>query len=115
MKTYLLNDLNMNGFDNLVTLLDCEIRINDELNSIHFPIGKKRKVLVDALLYSGLNEHRFIEFETNENGKLDFNNFRYVEVAKVIIDHANNIVKNEPNYLENSILPDSIINKIKNS
>ncbi len=105
MKKYLINNLNESEFNFIITLLDYEMGLCDELNSIVFPSNKKFKVLVDGLLYSGLNENRFFELHTDEKGKLDIDNYKYVKVNKMILDKANTIVKDNPMYLENSILP----------
>lgn len=85
MKSYLINNLKMDSFDVIITLLDYRIQISEYLMSIKIlPRGTKR-ILVDTALCSGMNEYRFIEVELKDDGKINLDCYSYVVVNDDII------------------------------
>lgn len=56
-----------------------------------------------------MNEYRFIETTLDENGKINLNKHKYVSVSNDIIEKANDIVRCQPVFLKNSVLPESQI------
>lgn len=70
-----------------------------------------RKLLIDTILCSGMNEYRFIETTLNEDGTINLNQYKYVTVSNDILEKANEIVKHQPVFLKNSVLPESQIKK----
>lgn len=114
MKNYLINNLEFENV-NLITLLDYEAKISDVLKSIKVSSFGSGKVLIDTALCSGINKYRFIESKLNYNGTIDLNDYKYVSVSTKILEKANEIIRHEPDKLENSILTIPQINCIKAS
>lgn len=105
MRSYLINKLNTSEYSKIVTLLDYEIKISNYLKAIRLsPNMNKPKLLIDTALCSGLNEYRFIEVIVKDDGLIDLNSFKYVEVSKEVLKIANNILSKEPIALSRSIL-----------
>ena len=107
MKLYLINGLEKNGFDAIITLLDYRTQISRCLKSIRLSPDKIRKLLIDTILCSGMNEYRFIEATLNEDGTIDLNHYNYVDVNDDVLKKANEILKYQPAFLKNSVLPES--------
>ncbi|HEY4534054.1 MAG TPA: type II toxin-antitoxin system RnlB family antitoxin, partial [Fusobacterium sp.] len=61
---------------------------------------------------SGMNEYRFIETTLNEDGTINLNQYKYVSVDSDVLEKANEILKYQSVFLENSVLPKSQIGKI---
>jgi hypothetical protein len=112
MKLYLINSLKKNGFDVIITLLDYQTQISRCLKSIRMSPDKTRKLLIDTILCSGMNEYRFIETTLNEDGTINLNHYNYVNVDNDVLEKANEILKYQPAFLRNSVLPESQIKKI---
>ena len=112
MKTYLINSLKRDGFDAIVTLLDYQTQIPRYLKSIRISPCETGKLLIDTILCSGINEYRFIETTLNEDGTINLNQYKYVSVNNSLLEKANEIVKHQPAFLKNSVLPESQIKKI---
>ena len=96
MKPYLINSLKKDGFDVIITLLDYETQISRCLKSIRMSPGETRKLLIDTILCSGMNEYRFIETTLNEDGTINLNHYNYVNVDNDVLEKANEIVKHQP-------------------
>lgn len=112
MKPYLINSLKKDGFDAIITLLDYQTQISRCLKSIRMFPDETRKLLIDTILCSGMNEYRFIETTLNEDGTINLNNYNYVNVNDDVLKKANDILKYQPVFLRNSVLPESQIKKI---
>lgn len=112
MKLYLANSLEKDGFDTIITLLDYETQISRCLKSIRMSPDKTRKLLIDTILCSGMNEYRFIETTLNEDGTINLNHYKYVTVNDDALEKANEILKYQPAFLKNSVLPESQIKEI---
>lgn len=112
MKPYLINSLKKDGFDAIVTLLDYQTQISRCLKSIRMSPSETGKLLIDTILCSGMNEYRFIETTLNEDGTINLNQYKYVSVNNDVLEKANEIVKHQPIFLKNSVLPKSQIKKI---
>lgn len=96
----------------LITLLDYQLPVSRCLKSIKIYPRNVKKVLIDTVLCTGLNEYRFIEAPLNNDGTINLNEYKYVNIEKNLEQKANEIIKNQPLYLKNSILPESQINLI---
>ena len=59
-----------------------------------------------------MNEYRFNETTLNEDGTINLNQCKYVSVNNDVLDKANEIIKQYPIFLKNSVLPKSQIKKI---
>lgn len=112
MKKYLINSLQNDEFDFIITLLDYRTQISRCLKSIRISSNSTGKVLIDTLLCSGMNEYRFIETDLNEDGTIHLNQYKYVNVNHDILQKANEILRSEPMYLKNSVLPEAQIKEI---
>ena len=112
MKNYLINNLEIEDVY-IITLLDYELRVSEVLKSIKLPSFDSRKVLIDTALCAGINKYRFIEAKLNNDGTIDLNDYKYVNVSSRILEKANDIIRHEPIKLENSILTIPQINYIK--
>ena len=115
MKQYLINSLEQSGFSSIITLLDYKIQISRCLKTIRMFPNQTGKLLIDTLLCSGMNEYRFIETTLNEDGTINLEKYDYVSVDDGILKKANEIVKTQPMFLENSILPKAQISNITES
>lgn len=107
-----INRLEENNYNVLITLLDYQLPVSRSLKSIKIYPRNVKKVLIDTVLCTGLNEYRFIEAPLNNDGTINLNNYKYVSIEKNLEQKANEIVKNQPLYLKNSILPESQMNLI---
>ena len=104
MKKYLINKLNEDKFSIIITLLDYETKISSSLKTINISSVENKKLLIDTALCSGLNKYRFIETTLDSEGSINVSNYKYVEVDNNILNKANEILKNEPVYLNSSVL-----------
>lgn len=104
MNKYVINKLNIDEFEAIVTLLDYETRISDYFKNIVVSSFNKNKLIVDTALCSGMNNYRFIEVKLTKDGTIDFNRYRYIDVDPQTLKIANNIIKNNQVYLNNSII-----------
>ena len=57
---------------------------------------KNGKVLIDALLHSGLDQYRFIEMNIDENGEIITDKYNYVILDQALEKTANDIIKKHP-------------------
>ncbi|WP_352417803.1 type II toxin-antitoxin system RnlB family antitoxin [Proteiniborus sp.] len=115
MKKYLVNKLDADNFSIIITLLDYETRISDCLKSVKVSSFGSKELLVDTALCSGLNKYRFIATTLNNDGTINVNEYKYVDVDSHILEKANEIIKNEPLRLNNSILTTTQINLLRNN
>jgi hypothetical protein len=114
-RKYLITKLIKNYFDSIVTLLDYDTQMTNQLKKITILSKKNGKVLIDALLYSGLDQYRFIEMNIDENGKIITDKYNYVILDQALEKTANDIIKKHPIQLKNSILTQSQIDQILNN
>jgi hypothetical protein len=112
MKSYLINSLKQGEFSFIITLLDYKTQISRCLKSIKMSPNERGKLLIDSVLCSGMNEYRFIETTLNEDGTINLEQYKYVSVDDDILEKANEIVKYQPDFLRNSVLPETQIKRI---
>lgn len=112
MRSYLINTLEIDEFDIIITLLDYQTQISRCLKSIRISPSNGGKLLIDTVLCSGINEYRFIETTLNTDGTINLNQYKYVNVNNDVLEKANEIVKYQPIFLKNSVLPESQIKSI---
>lgn len=62
---------------------------------------KCKKLLIGTALCTGLNEYRFIEVTLNDDGTINLNDYKYVNIEKKLEQKANKIVKNQTYILGN--------------
>jgi hypothetical protein len=114
MKKYVVNKLDTAHFNTLITLLDYETQISDYLKIIKFPSLSDKKLLIDTALCSGINKYRFITTTLNNDGSINIDSYKYIDVDSHLLKIANEIIKKEPNSLNNSVLTVSQIDYINN-
>ena len=114
-RKYLITKLIKNYFDSIVTFLDYDTQMTNQLKKITILSKKNGKVLIDALLYSGLDQYRFIEMNIDENGEIITDKYNYVILDQALEKTANDIIKKHPIQLKNSILIQSQIDQILNN
>lgn len=95
-RKYLITKLIKNYFDSIATLLDYDTQMTNQLKKITILSKKNGKVLIDALLYSGLDQYRFIEMNIDENGKIITDKYNYVILDQALEKTANDIIKKHP-------------------
>ena len=110
--TILINSLKQGGFNSIITLLDYQTQISRSLKSIRMSPNETGKLLIDTILCSGMNEYRFIETTLNEDGTINLNQCKYVNVDNDVLEKANEIIKYQSVFLRNSVLSESQIKKI---
>lgn len=119
-ELYLINQFPVNkskkdGFSTIITLLDYETQISKALSYIKLSseqINNTKKVLIDTVLCAGMNQYRFIETNVNEDRTINIDNYKYIAVSDDTLEKANNILKSHPEYVKNSILTESQIEKL---
>ena len=94
----------------LVTVFDYEPSLSAILSPLKLG-SMTGRVIVDALLFSGMNQYRFIDVGL-KNGKLDLNDYRYVAVYDELEHTANAIIRMHPASLYNSVLTKEQANEI---
>lgn len=119
-KLYLINQFPVNkskkdGFSTIITLLDYETQISKALRYIKLSseqINNTKKILIDTVLCAGMNQYRFIETNINEDRTINIDNYKYIAVSDDTLEKANDILKSHPEYVKNSILTESQIEKL---
>jgi len=112
MNNYLINDVNTDEFRKIITLLDYEMKISDVLKTINLSSLEGESILIDTVLISGLNEYRFIESKVNDKGFINLDEYRYINVGIDVLKFADNIIRDNPSKVRNSILTMPQKNKI---
>lgn len=116
MENYILTKLNADSnYCLIITLLDYEIRISEYLRSIQLPYCHSKQILIDSALCSGVNNYRFIRTNANENGEMNSQEIKYVNVDLETLAFANNVLLENQNYIDSSILTKSQIDKLRNN
>ncbi|ERJ12738.1 type II toxin-antitoxin system RnlB family antitoxin [Haloplasma contractile] len=116
MKKYIVNKLYTNNLSTIITLLNYEIKISDYLKSIKISSSNNQeKILIDTALCAGMNKYRFIVTTLNDDGTINIDDFKYIEVDSNTLEIANEILRKEPLSINNSILTNSQINNLTNN
>ena len=111
--TILINSIIDNEYVEIITLLDYELRVNNLLSELVFPVETfKKKIIVDLALKSGVDEYRFVSFEVGAEGKIILGTNRYIEVSKDIERMANIFLQKQSDIVLNSFLTDKEKNEI---
>lgn len=116
MEKLCVNMLKDSKYVALITVLDYEILLSKYLKQITFETSPNnlKRVLVDLALKSGIDQHRFIEFEVNESGKIELRSHKYVLLNAFYENLANNFLKEKKEIVLNSILTESQKNELLN-
>lgn len=109
MEKLCINILDDSKYFALITILDYEILLSNYLKNITFDSSSScfKSVIVDLALKSGINQHRFVEFEIDKNGNIDLKSHKYVVLNNFYVKLANLFLKEEREIVMNSILTDS--------
>lgn len=116
MEKLYVNMLNDSKYIALITVLDYEILLSKYLNQITFKSSPNnfKRVLVDLALKSGIDQHRFVEFNINESGKIELKSHKYVLVDLFYENIANEFLREKKDIVLNSILTESQKEKLLN-
>lgn len=107
MEKYIFHRTASSEYPVIVTILDYEIRLRSYLSEITLPSDLKgKKALVDLALKTGIDEYRFVAFDVDDNGKIDFNSNNYIEVSRDMENIANMYLLQREEFIENSFLSD---------
>ncbi|MCP1111560.1 hypothetical protein M2150_002033 [Lachnospiraceae bacterium PM6-15] len=114
MKKYILTHIDDSEYACIVTILDYEIRLSYYLSELWFPFNAelRKKVLVDLALKSGVDEFRFVDFPICQNGKIDISRHAYVNVETRVESMANEVLCENSEIVNNSILSEEKKRKI---
>lgn len=104
MTNYIITNSPLPLYNKVIFLLDYTINITNYIKDINSKNSFNSKVIVDTLLVSGNNQYRFISFNIDETGKLDIDNYEYVNLKDNEISNLNNLIKDENYWVRNSIL-----------
>lgn len=115
MKKYIINNLNIGNFNRIITLLDYEIKISQYLKSINLSSFIGEKLLIDTALCSGMGKYRFIAIGLNNDGTINRNNYKYIDVVSQISKIADEIIQQEPLSFNNSVLTIPQMNSLANT
>lgn len=109
MEKLYINMLNDSQYIALITVLDYEILLSKQLKQITFKSSPNnlKRVLVDLALKSGINQHRFVEFNINTSGKIELKSHKYVLLNSFYENLANKFLKEKKEIVINSILTES--------
>lgn len=116
MEKLYINMLNDSEYIALITVLDYEILLSKYLKQITFESSPNnlKRVLVDLALKSGIDQHRFVEFNVNELGKIELKSYKYVLLNTFYENLANKFLKEKKEIVLNSILTESQKNELLN-
>lgn len=109
---HIITKLNNPEYSMLITILDYRVMVSQLIKNLTIENPTSQKVLVDALICSGFGKYRFIALNTN-GGKIQLKPVEYVNPAEDLIELADNIIRNDPLALTNSVLPESARKKFK--
>lgn len=114
MNKLTVRKINNPKYHSIVTFLDYEVKTTEYLEKLKFDMSNNQpdKILVDLALVTGINRYRFVEFTLDRNGCVITPYYRYVESTGCIddvmlIDAANNILREHADIVKNSILTDT--------
>lgn len=109
MEKLCVNILDDSKYIALITILDYEILLSKYLKNITFDSSSDcfKNIIVDLALKSGINQHRFVEFEIDKNGNIDLESHKYVLLDDFYVKLANSFLKEKREIVMNSILTDS--------
>ena len=109
MEKLYINMLNDSEYIALITVLDYEILLSKYLKQLTFKSSPNslKRVLVDLALKSGIDQHRFVEFNVNESGKIELKSHKYVLTDTFYENLANKFLKEKKDIVLNSILTES--------
>lgn len=116
MEKLYINMLNDSEYIAVITVLDYEILLSKYLKQITFESSPNnlKRVLVDLALKSGIDQHRFVEFNVNKFGKIELKSHKYVLLNTFYENLANKFLKEKKEIVLNSMLTESQKNKLLN-
>jgi len=106
MEKLMFHQMMDKNYIGIVTILDYEIAVRKCLAEISFPPDreKKRKVIVDLALKTGINQYRFVVFEVDSDGKIIWSSNQYINPDSEIVDLANDFLKEKKEIVLHSML-----------
>lgn len=110
MEQFKFNQIDNEDFSCLITVLDYEMVVVNELEKLRFPISRiaHKRILVDLALKVGMIKWRFLSIEVNSEGKIIPTSAKYEpKIDEQLIVQANKILSLNKEILKNSILTES--------
>ena len=108
MDKYIFHTTTFPEYPVIVTILDYEIQLRAYLSEITFPSCMRgKKALVDMALKTGIDEYRFVCFDVDDNGKINFDSNNYITVSEDMENIANMFLKQRKDIVLSSFLTDS--------
>ena len=104
MNNYIIADSPVPSYNKVICLLDYRVGITTYLENINNSIVFNNRVIVDTLLVSGSTPYRFVSLDINKDGRLDLSSYKYVDLDDDMVHEFNKLIKDEVNWVRNSIL-----------
>lgn len=109
MKNIFLNKVSNPEYSYIITFLSYEADIDDSIKKLKIKKrdGIQYKVLADLALVSGLGKYRFVEFHSDDRGRIDINTRAFIDPPLAIQNLANRFLAQNPQAISSSFLPTS--------
>lgn len=106
MEKVVYNPIMDKNYIGIITVLDYETSVRKCLSSILVDTQNRieRKVIVDLALKAGVNKYRFVAYDITADGKILWNNGKYVTPREDIVKLANSLIRQKRDILANSML-----------
>lgn len=106
MEKLVFHQMADNTYIGIVTILDYEIAVRKCLTEMSFPPEreKKRKVIVDLALKSGINQYRFVVFDVSNDGRILWSSNQYINPNSEVVNLANTILSEKKEIVSHSML-----------
>lgn len=99
-KDPLIYNINHPQFDGVITLLDDQHSINNQLKQLRFFTSKPLRILVD--IFFTKNKHRFYKALVNDKDQIDLLTLEPIEITDpALLDLCENIIHTQPLLLKN--------------
>lgn len=113
MKQYSFHEIENSDIYGVLSIIDYESTVRSILEQITFPSSKQdRRIVVDLALKSGMNQYRFLLLELSKAGKIIWNGNSYYKAPTCIEHWANIFLKEQKEFVENSVLSNRTAKKI---
>lgn len=102
----LYNRIKDDVYLSILTIADFEVSVQKLLSDLLLNVNnkKQRKVIVDMVLKTGLNEYRFLEYDVANDGRIILDSSKTVNLGEDLINLANSFIQEKKDILKNSML-----------
>ena len=113
MKQYSIHEIDNSDIYGVLSIIDYEPTVRSILEQITFPSSNlDRRIVVDLALKSGMNQYRFLLLELSKAGKIIWKGNAYYKAPTSIEQRANSFLKEQREFVENSVLSNITAKKI---